>query len=152
MMYSPYDKGSILTYCPPPGGVTVLYTNGKPRACPGRPEVAPGWHWIHTPEYGSVEECATSFTFFPGLFTLRVYTAMVKDPFKKWDRVDTFCALLVDLGGGSALPTVCVPFTPRSDTKNSFVIRTSKENYYYIWKHLTLDDFPGQTMPFIMIC
>ncbi len=23
---------------------------------------------------------------------------MVKDPFKKWDRVDTFCALLVDLG------------------------------------------------------
>ena len=27
-----------------------------------------------------------------------VYTAMVKDPFKKWDRVDTFCALLVNLG------------------------------------------------------
>ncbi len=23
---------------------------------------------------------------------------MVKDPFKKWDRVDTFCALLFDLG------------------------------------------------------
>ena len=23
---------------------------------------------------------------------------MVKDPFKKWDRVETFCALLVDLG------------------------------------------------------
>ncbi len=23
---------------------------------------------------------------------------MVKNPFKKWDRVDTFCALLVDLG------------------------------------------------------
>ncbi len=23
---------------------------------------------------------------------------MVKGPFKKWDRVDTFCALLVDLG------------------------------------------------------
>ncbi len=23
---------------------------------------------------------------------------MVKDPFKKWDRVDTFCAVLVDLG------------------------------------------------------
>ncbi len=23
---------------------------------------------------------------------------MVKDPFKKWDRVDTFCALLVNLG------------------------------------------------------
>ncbi len=23
---------------------------------------------------------------------------MVKDPFRKWDRVDTFCALLVDLG------------------------------------------------------
>ncbi len=28
-----------------------------------------------------------------------MYTAMVKDPFKKWDRVDTFCALLFDLGG-----------------------------------------------------
>ncbi len=28
----------------------------------------------------------------------RVYTAMVKDPFRKWDRVDTVCALLVDLG------------------------------------------------------
>ncbi len=27
-----------------------------------------------------------------------MYTAMVKDPFKKCDRVDTFCALLVDLG------------------------------------------------------
>ncbi len=23
---------------------------------------------------------------------------MVKDPFRKWDGVDTFCALLVDLG------------------------------------------------------
>ena len=23
---------------------------------------------------------------------------MVKDPFRKWDRVDTVCALLVDLG------------------------------------------------------
>ncbi len=23
---------------------------------------------------------------------------MVKDPFRKWDRVDTFCTLLVDLG------------------------------------------------------
>ena len=31
---SPYDKGPILAYCPPPGGVTVLYTNGKPDACP----------------------------------------------------------------------------------------------------------------------
>ncbi len=30
------------------------------------------WHWIHTPEYGSVEECATAFTLFPGLFTLHV--------------------------------------------------------------------------------
>ena len=29
---SPYDKGPILTYCPPQGGVTVLYTNGKPGA------------------------------------------------------------------------------------------------------------------------
>ncbi len=27
-----------------------------------------------------------------------VYTAMVKDPFRKWDRVYTVCALLVDLG------------------------------------------------------
>ncbi len=27
-----------------------------------------------------------------------MYTAMVKDPFRKWDRVDTVCALLVDLG------------------------------------------------------
>ncbi len=27
-----------------------------------------------------------------------VYTAMVKDSFRKWDRVDTVCALLVDLG------------------------------------------------------
>ncbi len=23
---------------------------------------------------------------------------MLKDPFKEWDRVDTFCTLLVDLG------------------------------------------------------
>ena len=29
---SPYDKGPILTYCTPPGGVTVLYTNGSPGA------------------------------------------------------------------------------------------------------------------------
>ncbi len=50
------------------------------------------WHWIHTPESRSVEECDTSFTLFPGLFTLHVrsknrvawkgvkgvYTAMVK--------------------------------------------------------------------------
>ncbi len=28
---------------------------------------------------------------------------MVKDPFKKWDRVDTFCALLVNLGGHDAI-------------------------------------------------
>ena len=27
-----------------------------------------------------------------------MYTAMVKDPFRKWDRVYTVCALLVDLG------------------------------------------------------
>ncbi len=27
-----------------------------------------------------------------------IYTAMVKDPFKEWDGVDTFCTLLVDLG------------------------------------------------------
>ena len=27
-----------------------------------------------------------------------VYTAMVKDTFKDLDRVDTFCALLVDVG------------------------------------------------------
>ncbi len=27
-----------------------------------------------------------------------MYTPMVKDPFRKWDRVDTVCALLVDLG------------------------------------------------------
>ena len=27
-----------------------------------------------------------------------VYTEVVKDPFKEWDRVGTFCALLVDLG------------------------------------------------------
>ena len=31
-----------------------------------------------------------------------VYTAMIKDPFKKWDRVDIFCALLVDLGPKSS--------------------------------------------------
>ncbi len=92
--------------------------------------------------YRSVEECGTSFTLFPGLFTLHVrlsegfntfwhfttwecsevfppfildhgkrsvnrvvwkgvkgvYTAMVKEPLRKWDRVDTVCALLVDLG------------------------------------------------------
>ncbi len=61
---------------------------------------------IHS-RYRSVEECDTSFTLFSGLFTLHrvgwkgvkgVYTAMVKDPFRKWDRVDTVCALLVDLG------------------------------------------------------
>ena len=27
-----------------------------------------------------------------------VYTAMINDPVKEWDRVHTFCALLVDLG------------------------------------------------------
>ncbi len=27
-----------------------------------------------------------------------VYTAMIKDPFKEWDRVDILYALLVDLG------------------------------------------------------
>ncbi len=77
-------------------------------------------HSIHR----SLKECDTSCTLLPGLFTLpvrlsedlkcfhyhqvsslssrkgvkEVYTAMVKDPFRKWDRVDTFCTLPVDLG------------------------------------------------------
>ena len=33
---------------------------------------------------------------------------MVKDPFKHWDRVDTFCALLVNLAGGGGTPSIFV--------------------------------------------
>ena len=37
-------------------------------------------------------------TNFDQIFVLSVYTAMVKDSLGEWDRVYTFCALLVDLG------------------------------------------------------
>ena len=61
------------------------------------------WHLIYTPNI----EVLKSVTLILHLFQAYrvvwkgvkgVYTAMVNDPFRKWDRVDTFCTLLVDLG------------------------------------------------------
>ncbi len=49
-----------------------------------------------------------------------MYTAMVKDPFRKWNRVDTVCALLVDLGclRWAFLTQILHPYPPNID--NSF--------------------------------
>ncbi len=40
-----------------------------------------------------------------------MYTAMVKEPFRKWDRVNTVCALLVDLGSVSDINAVFFQFS-----------------------------------------
>ncbi len=37
---------------------------------------------------------------------------MVKDPFRKWDRVDTVCALLVDLGHSQVLGVAWIKVDP----------------------------------------
>ncbi len=44
------------------------------------------WHLFYTPDIEVLKSVRG------------VYTAMVKNPFNEWDRVDTFCALLVHLG------------------------------------------------------
>ena len=47
---------------------------------------------------------------------------MVKDPFKEWDRVDTCCALLVDLGSYNFavfISSIAIQLQKKS-TENSF--------------------------------
>ncbi len=53
------------------GNATHIHA-GIPRSTRSGHWFATYWHWFHTPEYRSGEECNTSFTLFSGLFTLHM--------------------------------------------------------------------------------